>query len=108
MAVHIDPIKPKLKPPGTKRLKLKCDILLSSFAFKFNLRRYIEAEEKLTAAANDNKALRDALVTLQSDVRDYMAAAAAAQVVGACQMCSPRHSMPFQSRNENAVSACVG
>ena len=31
---------PKLKPPGTKRLILKCDIMLSTFAFKFKLRRY--------------------------------------------------------------------
>jgi len=28
-----------LKPPGTKRLKLKYDELPSSFAFSFNLRR---------------------------------------------------------------------
>jgi len=28
-----------LKPPGTKHLKLECGILLSTFAFKFNLRR---------------------------------------------------------------------
>ena len=28
-----------MKPPGTKRLKLKCDILLSTSAFNFNLRR---------------------------------------------------------------------
>ena len=35
-------MKPKLKPPGSKRLKLQCDDLLSNFAFKFNLRRYIE------------------------------------------------------------------
>jgi hypothetical protein len=41
--VQFDPIKPKLKPPGTKRLKLKCDVLLSTSAFKFNLRRYNEA-----------------------------------------------------------------
>jgi len=33
-------MKPKLKPPGTKRPKLKCDILLSTFAFSFDLRRY--------------------------------------------------------------------
>jgi hypothetical protein len=39
-AVQVDPMKPKLKP-GTKRLKLKCDIMLSTFAFNFNLRRYI-------------------------------------------------------------------
>jgi hypothetical protein len=38
--VQVDPIKPKLKPPGTKRLKLECDVLLSTSAFKFNLRRY--------------------------------------------------------------------
>ena len=39
-AVQVDPIKPKLKPPGAKRLKHKHDEPLSSFAFKFNLRRY--------------------------------------------------------------------
>jgi len=39
-AVQVDPIKPTLKPTGTKRLKLKWDEVLSSFAFKFNLRRY--------------------------------------------------------------------
>jgi len=33
-------MKPKLKPPGTKRLKLNCDTQLSTSAFKFNLRRY--------------------------------------------------------------------
>jgi hypothetical protein len=33
-------MEPKLKPPGIKFLKLKCDILLSTSAFKFNLRRY--------------------------------------------------------------------
>ena len=39
-AVQVDPRKPQLKPPGSKHLKLKCDDLLLSFAFKFNLRRY--------------------------------------------------------------------
>ena len=41
--MQIDPIKSMLKPPGTKHLKLKCDMLLSTFAFKFNLHRYSEA-----------------------------------------------------------------
>jgi len=41
--VQLDPIKPTLKPTGTKRLKLKCDILLSHSAFKFNLRRFTMA-----------------------------------------------------------------
>jgi hypothetical protein len=40
--VQVDPIKPKLKPPGTERLKLSGDALLSTSAFKFNLRRYIK------------------------------------------------------------------
>jgi len=39
-AVRVDPIIPKLKPPGTKRLKENCDVLLSTSAFIFNLRRY--------------------------------------------------------------------
>jgi hypothetical protein len=38
--VQVDPIKPNLKAPGIKRLKLKYDKLLSSFAFKFNLHRF--------------------------------------------------------------------
>jgi hypothetical protein len=33
-------MKPVLKRPGTKRLKLKHNRLLSSYAFNFNLRRY--------------------------------------------------------------------
>jgi len=36
-------MNPKLTPPGTKRLKLKCDVLLSTSAFKSNLRRCDEA-----------------------------------------------------------------
>jgi hypothetical protein len=39
-AVQVDPIKPTLKAPGTKRLKLKYDEPLLSFGFKFKLRRY--------------------------------------------------------------------
>ena len=40
MAVQVETIKPKLKLPGTRRLKLKCDEPLSSFAFNLNLHRY--------------------------------------------------------------------
>ena len=39
-AVQVDSIKPTLKPPGTKLLKLISDEPLSSFAFKFSLRRH--------------------------------------------------------------------
>jgi len=38
-AVHVDPMKPTLKAPGTRRLKVKHDEPLSTFAFSFNLRR---------------------------------------------------------------------
>ena len=41
--MQVDPIKPSLKAPGTKRLRLKHDTPLSNFAFTFNLRRYTEA-----------------------------------------------------------------
>jgi len=40
--VHVDPFKPKFKPPGTKRLKPEYDGLLSNSGFKFNLRCYTE------------------------------------------------------------------
>jgi hypothetical protein len=36
----MDPFMPTLKAPGTQRLKLKYDKLVSSFAFISNLRRY--------------------------------------------------------------------
>ena len=45
--MQVDPIKPKLKPPGTKRLKLEYDGLLSNFGFKFNLRRYNLAQAQM-------------------------------------------------------------
>ena len=42
--MQFDPINTTLKPNGTKRLRLKCDILLSTSAFRFNVRRYIESD----------------------------------------------------------------
>jgi hypothetical protein len=38
--VQVNPIKSTSKAPGTKRLTLKCNELLSRFALKFNLRPY--------------------------------------------------------------------
>ena len=38
--MQLDPMKPTLKEPGSKRSKLKYDALLSSFTYKFKLRRY--------------------------------------------------------------------
>jgi hypothetical protein len=48
--VQVEPIKPTLKAPGIKLLKLKCDVLLSNYAFKFNLRYYIQARLAALAA----------------------------------------------------------
>jgi hypothetical protein len=64
--VQVDPIKPTLKPPGTKRLKLTYDEPVSNFAFKFSLRRYNEApEESAAAAAAALEALLPALLVGQ-------------------------------------------
>jgi hypothetical protein len=41
--VQVDPIKFMLKAPGSKRLKLNCDALLSTSAFKLNVRHYSTA-----------------------------------------------------------------
>ena len=38
--MQVDPIKPTLKAPGTKRLKLKYDNLPSKIAFNFDLLRF--------------------------------------------------------------------
>jgi len=48
-------MKPVLKAPGSKRLKPKYDNLLSNFAFKFNLRHYIEgyADIMVTCGSGD-------------------------------------------------------
>ena len=51
-AVQFDPIKPTLKPPGTKRSKLFCIMLLSIFASNFNVRRYTPARGEAPRAAD--------------------------------------------------------
>ena len=49
--MQVDPIKPTLKAPGTMRLKLNCNKLLSCFAFDYNLRRHREAEAEEASGA---------------------------------------------------------
>jgi len=44
--VQFVPMKPTLKAPANKRLKLQYDELPSNSAFKFNLRRYNVATER--------------------------------------------------------------
>jgi hypothetical protein len=55
-AVQVDLFKPTLKPPGSTGLKVKCDVLASNLAFKFNLRRYSEAAvERAEATRREEK-----------------------------------------------------
>ena len=49
-AVQVEPIKHTLKAPGPKYLKLEYDKLLSTFAFKFNSRRFTEGQHAPHAA----------------------------------------------------------
>ena len=59
--MQVDPMKPKLKPLGNKRLKLKRDEPLSNFGFNFNLRRCSEGaklQSRNTAAAAELKSAR--------------------------------------------------
>jgi len=74
--VQVGPIKPTLKSPGTKRLKLEFDKLLSSFDFSFNLRRYImELRNQLkTHLRMLDETLRKMRET-QTDIDDRMAGA---------------------------------
>ena len=50
--MQVDPVKPKLKLPGTKGSKLKCDKLLSTFAFEFYLRCYSKDHDEATHFAH--------------------------------------------------------
>jgi hypothetical protein len=50
-------MQPKLKPPGTKRFKVSGDILLSTSAFKVNLRRYNPGTAFIGCNATDGGAL---------------------------------------------------
>ena len=73
--MRIDPIEPTLKAPGTKRLKLKCDKLLSSLGFNFNLRRYAKAAVTTSRDAATNTGTDTATATAPGAVTASRAAA---------------------------------
>jgi hypothetical protein len=73
--VQLDPIKLTLKAPRSKRLKPKCDELLSNVVFNVNVRRYTkERSLALRLAATEEKG-QQALMEL-----------AAALEVGRCRL----------------------
>ena len=51
--MQVDPIKPTLKPPKTKRLKYECDLLLSTSGFTFSLRRCTKGVFRTVSDSND-------------------------------------------------------
>jgi hypothetical protein len=69
-----------LKAPGSERLKLRCEDLLSKYAFSFNLRRYTEAKANADMAAADAAAAAAAAAAEAAVAEaDAEAAATAAQ-----------------------------
>jgi hypothetical protein len=95
-------MKPKVKPPGTKHLKLEHERLLPNFAFHSNLRRYIKGGEKIeyekrntkrarapdaNAAAADAPAARSSAGAAASAAeREATATKAATDKVGRCRL----------------------
>ena len=59
--MQVDPVKPMLKAPGIKLLKLRYDETLSNFAFNIDLRRYTTA-----AVFNGTEQLEAHTYTLQA------------------------------------------
>jgi hypothetical protein len=55
-----------LKAPGTKRLKLNCDELFSSFAFNFNLSHYSAAQSAAQQSMETVKVLELELLRVQA------------------------------------------
>jgi len=96
--VQVVPIKPKLKAPRSKRLNLRYDSLLPSFAFKLGLRHYTMVEFKL--------GMSGALLLLPYiPARPFAWLAGqgdATPVVGHAGCCSPYHRLPFNSPDEGS------
>ena len=92
----LTPSKPTLKAPGTTRLKLKYVEPLSDFAFSFNSRHYTKGKKKKKrnggggGGGNGNGG--------------SLAATTGALSVGPGRHVSPRHRMPFNSRNEGQAA----
>ena len=92
MAMQVDPMTPKSKPPGSKRLKLKCDEVLSSFSNNFNLRRYTAAPQDGTFVCN----IGDMLQVWTNGV--YRSTThRVLHLVGPATHCSPRHQAHVRS-----------
>ena len=56
--MQVDLVKPTLKGPGSKRLKLEHEKTLPGFGFKINLRRYSKEARRYTQETADDRAQR--------------------------------------------------
>ena len=69
--MQIDPTELTLKPPGSKRLKLEDEKLLSNFAFNFNLRRHIKGGVTSGVPPPAAPAAGDASAVIASQLVDF-------------------------------------
>ena len=84
--MQVDPIKPTLKAPVSKRLKLYYNEPPSIFAFEFNLRRYTEvANLSREVLQLENKFTLDVPAATAAAAASASAAAAAASASAAAQ-----------------------
>jgi superfamily II DNA/RNA helicase len=100
-------MKPKLKQPGAKCLKLKYDILLSTSAFNFNLRRYtmvfVNSSDACEAVCSELQRQGLAAAAFHADVEprdraarlERLAAGEITVLVGPGRCCPPRHRHAF-------------
>ena len=51
--MHVDPVRPTLKAPGIKHLKLSYEKPPSNFAVKLSLRRYNEVAMMIVTSSGD-------------------------------------------------------
>ena len=88
--MQIDPIKPTLKAPGVKRLMLKYDAPLSTFALKLNLRRYIKVNQSTVVSFVGRDFFNISVDAAGGGftVQIWMRTSAA---VGTTRCCSPHH-----------------
>ena len=88
--MQVDPIKPKLKPPGNKRLKLQYDAPPSKIAFNFNLHRYTSAVTTVMAVSVSGPATASSSVTNLGDgtynVKYTVPVAGDYRMVGRCRL----------------------
>jgi hypothetical protein len=98
-------MNPVFKAPGTERLKIKCDALLSDFALKFNLRHYIMEHRTLSKCAG----IADELVDLAKAQEATSSAAAGAAGAAAAAASSAAFLLgPSAAANPPAAGAGAG